>query len=290
MAPANRLISWLIFLSLSLIWGSSFILMKVGLQTLSAYQVAALRILSAGMVLLPVALSQLKKAPRKKFGLILLSGLTGSFIPAFLFCLAETKIGSALTSILNALTPIFTIIMGAVFFSTSIPWSKITGVLISFVGLCILFLSKGNIDLSYLSYASLVLLATICYGLNANIVNRYLRDIGSMNIAAFAFSFLILPSFLILYYTGFFKLPLTDHAYVSSITASIVLGVMGTAVASIIFYMLVKSAGILFTSMVTYVIPFVAIFWGMIYNEGLTLVEVGCLAVILAGIFMTNKQ
>ncbi len=289
MAVSHRLFSWLIFAALSLIWGSSFILMKVGLQTLTAYQVAALRILSAGVFLLPVAVKQLGKIPKEKLGLVILSGLAGSFFPAFLFCIAETRIDSALTSILNALTPIFTIIIGASFFKTSIPRRKVLGVLICFGGLCLLFLSKGKIDLSYLSYSSLVLLATICYGFNANLVHRYLKNIGSLNIAAFAFAFLIIPAFLILYLSGFFSLPLTNNYYMYSIGAGIILGVLGTAVASVIFYMLVKRAGIIFTSMVTYVIPFVAILWGLLYNEHVTVLDLGCLAIILSGIYTTNK-
>lgn len=263
--------------------------MKVGLETLTAYQVAALRILSAGLFLLPVAIKQLGKIPKKKLWLVILSGLAGSFFPAFLFCIAETRIDSALTSILNALTPIFTIIIGASFFKTSIPRKKITGVLICFGGLCLLFLSKGKIDLSYISYSSLVLLATICYGFNANLVHCYLKDIGSLNTAAFSFAFLIIPSFLILYFSGFFKLPLTNNHYMYSVGAGIILGVLGTAVASVIFYMLVKRAGIIFTSMVTYVIPFVAILWGLLYNEHVTVIDLGCLAIILSGIYTTNK-
>lgn len=139
MEARHRLINWGIFLALSVIWGSSFILIKVGLQTLSAYQVAALRLLSAGLILLPVSIRQIKKLPKAKIPLIILSGLLGSFFPAFLFCLAETKIDSSLTGILNALTPIFTIITGVLFFRSTIHWRKALGVMIGFGGLCLLF-------------------------------------------------------------------------------------------------------------------------------------------------------
>jgi drug/metabolite transporter (DMT)-like permease len=263
--------------------------MKEGLKTLSAYQVASIRILSAGLVLLPVAVKQLNKIPYQKLHLIILSGLTGSFIPAFLFCIAETRIDSSLTGILNSLTPIFSIILGVLFFKATVHWKKFLGVLIGFAGLCVLFLGKGKIELNFLSYASLVLLATICYGFNVNLVNRYLKEVGSLNIAAFAFAFLTIPSFCILAYTGFFSLPLLEKPFLVSTSASTVLGVMGTAVATIIFYMLVKRTGVLFTSMVTYAIPVVAIFWGVIANEGITLLEVVSLVIILGGVALTTK-
>lgn len=288
MEARYRLINWGIFLALSVIWGSSFILIKIGLQTLSAYQVAALRLLSAGLILLPVSVMQIKKLPKAKIPLIILSGLLGSFFPAFLFCLAETKINSSLTGILNALTPIFTIITGVLFFRSTIHWRKALGVITGFGGLCLLFFYRG-IAFTSLAYASLVLLATLCYGLNVNMVSRYLKNVDSVIIASFAFSFLIIPSFLILFATGFFNLPLNRSAYLISGLAAIILGIMGTAVASIIFYMLVKRAGVIFTSMVTYGIPFIAILWGLMYNEGITFLDITCLGIILAGVFLTNR-
>jgi drug/metabolite transporter (DMT)-like permease len=263
--------------------------MKIGLETLSAYQVAALRIFSAGMFLLPAATKQIKQLRRDKLFLIVLSGIIGSFVPAFLFCIAETRIDSALTGILNAFTPIFTILVGVVFFKSSIHWHKFAGIMIGFGGLCLLFLSKGNISLNYLTYASLVLIATVCYGANVNMVSRYLKEVGSLNIAAFAFSILTIPSLFILFFTGFFELPLWKHEFLVSTAASALLGIMGTAIATILFYMLVKRAGVLFTSMVTYGIPVVALYWGYLAGEVITPLQVGCLLIILSGVFLTSK-
>ena len=289
MAIRAQLVNWSLFIALSFIWGSSFILMKVGLNTLTAYQVAALRIFSAGIFLMPVAVKKMRKIPFAKLNLIIISGLLGSFFPAFLFCIAETRIDSALTGILNACTPIFTIITGVLFFKSNIRWHKVMGILTGFIGLTLLFLSKGEINLSYLSYSGLVLLATLCYGLNVNMVSRHLKEIGSLNIASFAFCLLTIPSFLVLLFTGFFKLPLLQDEFIISGIASAVLGILGTAIASVLFYMLVKRAGVLFSSMVTYGIPFVAVFWGMVYGEVITPTQVGCLALILFGVYLTNR-
>jgi drug/metabolite transporter (DMT)-like permease len=289
MQTRNDLVNWGIFIALSFIWGSSFILMKIGMQTLDAFQVASLRILSGGIVLMPVALIRLRQLPPNKILLVLVSGLLGNFLPSFLFCIAETRIDSALTGILNALTPVCTIITGVLFFQSTVKWQKLMGVLVSFTGMLLLFISKGKFETGYLSYASLILLATICYGTNVNMVNRYLKEVGSVNIAAFSLSMLAIPSFVILYFTGYFQLPLSESSFMVSTLASIFLGLAGTAVGSIIFYMLVKRAGVLFASMVTYGIPFVAIFWGVVFNEGVTLAQVGCLFIILTGVYLTNK-
>ncbi len=306
----TKLVNWLLFSLLSIIWGSSFILMKAGMTALSAYQVAAIRMLSAGLVLLPIVIrhftqpSSPKKSPadslisqslvekstlRKKMGLIILSGLLGSFFPAFLFCIAETRIDSSLAGILNALTPLFTIILGALFFQLEVNFLKMSGVIIGFVGLVLLFISGGHINTQDIGYASLVLIATILYGLNVNMVGKHLKGVGSVTIAAFAFAFLIPPSLAILWYTGYFKLDLFMETILLSTAASAVLGIFGTALASILFYMLVKRAGTLFSSLVTYGIPFVAIGWGLLYGETISFLQVICLGVILSGVWMVNK-
>ncbi len=290
MDAGNRLVNWALFGTLSLIWGSSFILMKVGMQTLTPYQVAAIRILSGGLVLLPVAVKQFKKIPSNKLSLVFLSGLLGSFFPAFLFCVAESRIESALTGILNALTPIFTIISGVLFFGIRVPLARLAGTGIGFLGVSLLFVSGASVPAGDISYAGLVIIATACYGLNVNLVSRYLQDVGSLNIASVAFAFLILPCLLVLVFTGYFRLPLTQPGLLVSTGASAILGIMGTAVASVFFYMLVKRAGILFTSMVTYAIPFVAIGWGLWYGERITLPALACLLIILSGVYLVNRR
>ncbi len=286
----DKLINWGIFILLSIIWGSSFILMKEGMHVLTPYQVASIRILSAGLVLTPFALKALKQVPKNKWLLVMLSGLLGNFFPAYLFCIAETEIDSSLAGILNALTPLFTILVGISFFQLKANSTKIWGVVIGFIGLCLLMLSGKEVSFNNFSYAGLVLLATLCYGINVNMVGRYMKDVGSLNIASLAFVFLIIPSSIILYVTGYQQLELTGSAVIKATGASFILGVMGTAFASIIFYMLVKRAGTLFASMVTYGIPFVAVFWGLLDGEKITMLQVGCLGVILCGVYLVNKK
>jgi drug/metabolite transporter (DMT)-like permease len=285
------LLNWAIFTALSVIWGSSFILMKEGLLNLSPYQVASLRIVFSGIVLLPTALKNFRQVPKNKIGIIFLSGLLGSLLPAYLFCIAEEGIDSALAGTLNSLTPIFVIITGTLFFKSSTSFNKVLGIIISFTGSILLLLSKGQVATNQnLLFVGYVVLATIFYGINVNMVHQQLHHIGSLKIAAIALTINAIPALAVLAATGYFNLPLTNAGVLWSTSAAAVLGVMGTAVASVIFYMLVKRAGAVFASMVTYGIPLVAIIWGIIYKENVGWKQVLCLVIILAGVYIANRK
>ncbi len=281
--------SWFIFALLAIIWGSSFILMKEGLKAFSPYQVASLRMLSAGIILLPFAYKALKSIPKEKMGLVVFSGLLGNFIPAYLFCIAETQIDSSLAGILNSLTPLFTIIVGVLFFKAQTNMVKILGMFIGFVGLSFLLAAGKNMSFQNLSYASLVLLATLFYGINVNIVGRYMQQLGAINVASIAFAFLIIPSILVLYFTGYFNNDFSSPIVLKSLIASSVLGVIGTSIATILFYYLVKQSGMLFGSMVTYGIPVVAVAWGILDGENLSLLQIAFLGLILLGVWIVNR-
>ena len=284
---SNRLVSWVLFVVLCIIWGSSFLLMLIGLESLSPWQVAAIRLLAAGLVLLPFAWRVARKIPREKVAYIILSGLLGSFFPAFLFCLAETKLDSSFAGTLNCLTPVFVLLVGASFFDLKVNRRQVAGILISFTGSILLFLAKSG-QTGDLLYVGFIVLATFFYGLNVNMVSRRLSSIPSFDIAVLAFSFLALPSGVILLSLGTHQLSLQEPGMVRSLLASAALGIGGTTVASILFYALLKRAGGVFASTVTYGIPFVAIFWGWVYREKVTLAVVGSLAIILLGILVTN--
>lgn len=281
-------INWLIFIVLSLIWGSSFILMKEGMQVLNAWQVASIRILSAGLVLLPVMVRNIRTLPRRDISLVIVSGLLGTFFPAYLFCFAETRLDSAVAGILNALTPLFTILIGVGFFQLKLSWQKWLGVLTGLAGLVILLSAGRSVDTRNLHFALFIIIATICYGLNVNMVSRYLKHIPSLVLAAFAFSSLIIPSAIILFVSGYGNTAAQD-GFLYSTLASAVLGVFGTAVASVLFYMLMKRSGPVFASMVTYGIPFVALFWGFLAGESIGMIQILCLLIILAGVYLANQ-
>ncbi len=283
---------WVLFCLLSLIWGSSFVLMKIGLDNhLSAYQVASLRIVAAGLVLLPVAMPQMRRIRASRLLLIFVSGAMGSLIPAYLFCIAEEQIDSSLAGTLNGLTPIFVILTGVLFFKLQPPVQKIWGILVAVAGSFLLLLGKYHLHESgNLAYAALVIFATILYGLNVNIVATYLKDESSFHLAAIALVLNAIPAAIVLFITGYFNLAFDNRGILLATGAASLLGIAGTAVATIIFYVLVKTAGGIFASMVTYAIPVVAIVWGVIYGEAFTLQEAGCLLVMLTGVYLANRK
>ena len=287
---ANQLlVKWGLFILLSFIWGSSFLLMLIGLEKLNAWQVAALRLFSAGIIVLPFAWSTVKKIPKEKVGYVVLSGLLGSFFPAFLFCFAETRLDSSFAGTLNSLTPIFVIIVGVYFFNLKMKWQQVIGILISFTGSIFLFMAKSG-KTGDLLYVGFIVLGTFFYGLNVNMISKKLHSIPSFHIAVLSLSFLCFPSLIILLLTGTQHLNFHDSYVIFSVGASSILGILGTSVASVLFYILLKRAGGVFASTVTYGIPFIAIFWGWIYHEKITLAVILSLLVILLGIFISNTS
>jgi drug/metabolite transporter (DMT)-like permease len=286
----QKLINWSLFVLLSLIWGSSFILMKVSKEHLNGYQIGAVRIFSAGLVFFPFALFHIFKLPKRKIPIVILSGLLGNLLPAFLFAVAiEKQIDSSLAGILNSLTPLFVIVISIIAFKASVPRNKLIGVVIGFIGLLLLSLSKGGISLNNAGYASLILLATIMYGLNVNVVTHYLKGIDPFHLSTVSLAFMSLIASVVLWQQEIVSMAIYDEGARVSMLYAVLLGVVGSAIATLLFYILIKRAGGLFASLVTYAIPIVAIFWGLIANENVTWVQISCLAVILGGVYLTNK-
>jgi drug/metabolite transporter (DMT)-like permease len=281
---------WILFVVLCFIWGSSFVLMKTGLEALSPFQVASIRIICAGVFMLPFAKKAYTEVPKEIIRPIVVSGFLGTFFPAYLFCIAQTKIDSSLAGILNALTPLTTIAIGTAFFNMKLGWTKWLGMILGFAGMLVLLLN-GNKEISfnYIGYASFVVIATICYGLNVNVVSKYIQNTAPMHIATIAFTSLIIPTLIILGITGYFTDPrLINGEWTSGTIAAAVLGILGTGVASVSFYMLMKKAGPVFASMVTYGIPFVAIGWGLITGETITVTQMAGMLIILIGVRLAN--
>ena len=248
--------------------------------------------------MLPFAVFHLLKIPKKKLALVIISAVCGNLLPAYLFAGAIAKnIDSSLAGILNSLTPICVVVIGALFFKEKAGRRKITGVIIGFAGLCLLTLSgdKG-ISFENLEYALWIVLGTVLYGVNVNLVSHYLKDINPIHLATVSLAFMLLPTIAILYQQDFlllladFNLSFSESSSIRwPIIASVLLGVVASAIATALFYILVKKAGGLFASLVTYGIPFIAIAWGFIYGENITLLQIGCLGIILSGVYLAHR-
>ena len=285
----SKFINWLLFLALSIIWGSSFILMKHSKEELSAPQIAALRIFTAGVIFLPLAVFHIAKIPRKKILIIILSGVTGNLLPAFLFASAIARnIDSSLAAILNSLTPIFVVLIALVIFRDKIKTQKIIGVLIGFAGLTLLFLLWKGVSFENFKYALLILLATVLYGVNVNVVGHFLKEIPSLYIATISLSFMIIPTTWVLWQKNFLQLSFNESTVQWAIVEAAILGIVGSAIATALFYILIKRAGGVFASLVTYGVPFIGILWGMLDGEKITIKQVACLGIILFGVYLAN--
>lgn len=284
----SRAINWSIFLLLSLTWGSSFILMKIGMEALSPYQVASLRLFSAGIALIPFFVKYIRQTPLNKIPIIILSGILGNLIPAYLFCIAETRIDSALAGILNGLVPLMSLLAGFFLFRAPIVKQQLLGIFIGLLGVVLLFVVKG-VDTGYWYYGLWIVLATICYGVNIAIVHYHLKGYSSLQLGSIALFFCAVFALPVLIFTGFFPLLSGPAVPWRSLAASITLGVFGSGIASVLFYILINKAGALFASMVTYALPIVAIGWGLLAGEKISFLQVLCLGVILAGVYIVNK-
>ncbi|GEP95424.1 DMT family transporter [Chitinophaga cymbidii] len=287
----HRLQNWGIFLLLSLTWGSSFILMKLGLEAFTPYEVASIRLISGGLSLLPFFFRFIRQTPVRKVPVIILSGLLGNGIPAYLFCIAETKIDSSLAGMLNSFTPVFALLFGLLIFRAPVTGRQLGGLAVGFVGVIFLFLAKGINTNAYWYYGFFVVLATACYGLNIVLVHHYLKGFASLQLVSISLFFMGLFALPVLLSGNFFSLfaGAGDKPWIS-LSASMVLGIMGTGVASILFYQLIRSAGAIFASMVTYGLPVVAIGWGLLAGEYVTMLQVLCLALIMGGVYMVNRK
>lgn len=288
----NPNIKWIYLIILSIIWGSSFILIKKSLLGLTPYQLGALRTIITGIILLAVGYNRLKNMPKDKWKWLILSGFLGSFFPAFFFAIAETEIDSAVASILNSLVPLNTILLGFAVFKIASTRRQVLGVIIGFIGTAILILkgSELNPNQNYL-YAGFVIASTLMYATNINIIKRHLQDVKPLAIAAGNYVFIIIPALVVLIYDDFFsRETFNNPMLLEAILYVTILSVFGTAIAKVIFNKLVQISTPVFASSVTYIMPIVALIWGVLDGEAFSLLQALAALLILFGVYLSHKK
>lgn len=286
------LLSWALLILLALVWGSSFILIKKSLLTFSAGEVGTLRMFIAFLGLIPFSLPVLRKIERKKLPILFLVGFVGSLLPAILFAIAQTQLESAITGVINSLTPVFVLLIGLIFFHHKIKTVNAVGIAIGFVGCSFIMLGGAYFDLSGVNlYALFVIAATVMYGTSVNLIKHFLTDIRSLHITAVSFT-LVSPISLgyLLIATDFLDKVGTDPQFLSGLGYVSTLALIGTAMALVIFNKLVKTASPIFASSVTYVIPIVAIGWGIVDGEVLNIYQIIGIGIVLMGVYLANKK
>lgn len=268
-------------------------LIKKGLLVYTPTEVAALRLASAAAALAPFALLRLHRVQGKQWLVLLSVGMTGSLLPAFLFAFAQTQLDSGVTGALNALTPLFTLIIGALLFAQRIAPRTLVGLAIGFIGTAMLVLIQGSGTFSMNGYALFIVLATMCYGLNLNFIKQYLPNLSPVTITGV--SLLMVLPVAVVYLAGpgevGAKLAQTDNVQAWwSLAAIVALGVFGTALALILFNHVVQIATTTFASSVTYLIPIVAVSLGVLDGELISVFQVAGMALILTGVWIANRQ
>lgn len=283
---------WILLIVLTVIWGSSFILIKKSLEHFSPYQVGALRVLIAGIVLMPVAISKYKLFPKKHLKWLILAAFTGNFIPMFLFPIAETEVSSSIAGIINSMMPIFVIIVGALVWKFETTKRQIVGTMISFAGVCLLaFGGDGEGGKFKLIPILLLLLATLCYALSTTTVKSKLMDVSSTILSAFVFSFvLFFPSLIALTFTGFFSTFSFNEDNMLGLMFVGLLSIFGTGLAMTLNYRLLKVSTPLFASTVTLLMPIVAIIWGFLDGEKLSFLQFVGAGVIIGGLIFLRAK
>ena len=288
----TTILKWIILLVLVLIWGSSYILMKRGLESYPAMQVGALRIAISFLVLSPIIVMRFRRIKKDKIKFFILAGLLGNGIPAFLFAEAQTGIDSQVAGILNSVAPLFTLIIGVLFFSFRTKWYNVMGVFIGLAGAVgLLSAGDGKSFSSNFGFGFYIIIATILYATNINLVKKYLKDIDAITISGFAFLFIGVACIIYLIAgTDFISRAQEMPNAVKSLGYISILAILGTAIATILYNYLIKISSILFTASVTYIIPIVAIMWGLLDGEPFYLGYFLWIALIFVGVFLVNKE
>ncbi|MBT6567572.1 MAG: EamA family transporter [Flavobacteriales bacterium] len=282
---------WLYLLLLSLIWGSSYILIKKGLVGLTPLQVGSLRILFTLSILTIAGFKHLKQIPRPQWRWIVVSGFLGTFFPNYLFAFAETKIDSAIAAVLNGLTPLFTLLFGFFLFGIALKRKKLMGVFVGLIGTFILVLKQiQNTGFENSLYLLLVVISAICYAANVNIIKYRLQGISSLGIALGNFIAIAPPALIIAFNSGVFDLDIQSEEVSYSIGYIIILALFGTALAKVVFNELVSISSPVFSSSITYLLPIVAIFWGVLDGEKLDWLQLVASIVILGGVYLVTDQ
>lgn len=293
--PQKRpLLAWLLLCSLALVWGSSFILIKRSLAVFLPEQVGAGRLAFALFFFIPFLAQQSRQpevrvAVRHRWVALLASAIVGFVIPAFLFAEAGAHLSSSLAGALNSLSPLFTLILGGVFFGQSLKIRQVGGILLGLTGslLLVFFSATGAFQIN--GYALLIVLATLCYGLNTNLIGRYLSHLPALVSTAWLFAFAGPIALLTLMPTDFLGRLIQSGPYNASVWALVTLGVLGSGLMSIFFNRVMQLSSPLFAASVTYLIPIVALMWGVLDGEKVYAVQFVGMGVCLAGIWLVNK-
>ncbi|MDG2500498.1 MAG: EamA family transporter [Flavobacteriaceae bacterium] len=282
---------WGTLVILSLIWGSSYILIKKGLTGLTPIQLGSLRVIVTTIIIAPIGYQKIKHIPRQKMKWVALSAFVGSFFPAYLFAFAETEISSSITAVMVSLTPLFTLLISVFVFGEELLKKQVFGVLIGFTGIVVLINNELLSSSFNVLYVMFIVLAAFCYAINANVLKYKLSNIPALGIVFMSFLFMFIPAFIILCFSDFpFSDFTSDPLIIESIIYIVILALFGTAIAKVLYIKLLAISTPVFSVSTTYLMPVVAIFWGLLDGEEFKLTQFTGTAIILLGVYLVTKK
>ena len=282
---------WGTLVILSIIWGSSYILIKKGLTGLTPVQLGSLRVIVTTLIIAPIGYNKLKKIPKEKMKWVAVSAFVGSFLPAYLFAFAETEISSSVTAVMVSLTPLFTLLISVVVFNEELLKKQVLGVLVGFTGIIVLVNNELLSSSFNIIYVMFIVLAAFCYAVNANLLKYKLPNIPALGIVFMSFLFMFIPAFIVLSFSNFPYSDFTsDPLIIESFIYIIILALFGTAIAKVLYIKLLAISTPVFSVSTTYLMPVVAIFWGLLDGEEFKLIQFIGTSIILLGVYLVTKK
>ena len=282
---------WGTLIILSVIWGSSYILIKKGLTGLTPVQLGSLRVIITTILIAPIGYNKIKHIPKNKMKWVAVSAFVGSFFPAYLFAFAETEISSSVTAVMVSLTPLFTLLISVIIFGEELLKKQVIGVIIGFLGIVVLINNELLSSSFNLLYVMFIVLAAFCYAVNANLLKYKLPNIPALGIVFMSFLFMFIPAFIVLFFSEFpFSDFTSDPLILESIVYIVILALFGTAIAKVMYIKLLAISSPVFSVSTTYLMPVVAIFWGLLDGEEFKLTQFIGTSIILIGVYLVTKK
>ena len=282
---------WGTLIILSVIWGSSYILIKKGLTGLTPVQLGSLRVIITTVLIAPIGYNKIKHIPKNKMKWVAVSAFVGSFFPAYLFAFAETEISSSVTAVMVSLTPLFTLLISVIIFGEELLKKQVIGVIIGFLGIVVLINNELLSSSFNLLYVMFIVLAAFCYAVNANLLKYKLPNIPALGIVFMSFLFMFIPAFIVLFFSEFpFSDFTSDPLILESIIYIVILALFGTAIAKVMYIKLLAISTPVFSVSTTYLMPVVAIFWGLLDGEEFKLTQFIGTSIILLGVYLVTKK
>ena len=282
---------WGTLIILSVIWGSSYILIKKGLTGLTPVQLGSLRVIITTILIAPIGYNKIKHIPKNKMKWVAISAFVGSFFPAYLFAFAETEISSSVTAVMVSLTPLFTLLISVIIFGEDLLKKQVIGVIIGFLGIVVLINNELLSSSFNILFVMFIVLAAFCYAVNANLLKYKLPNIPALGIVFMSFLFMFIPAFIVLFFSNFpFSDFTSDPLILESIVYIVILALFGTAIAKVMYIKLLAISTPVFSVSTTYLMPVVAIFWGLLDGEEFKLTQFIGTSIIMLGVYLVTKK